>query len=60
MSPQVADAFVAGLHRAFYLMGGILVTGAIISFLRGERKQESPAPGRQAGVVSNAPESRDS
>jgi MFS family permease len=40
VSPQIAFAFVAGLHRAFLIMGGLLVLGAILCFLRGERQKE--------------------
>jgi EmrB/QacA subfamily drug resistance transporter len=44
VSPQVADAFVAGLQRAFFLFGGCLAIGLVVSFLRGERPKETPAP----------------
>ena len=37
VSPEVAGAFVSGLHRAFYLMGGLLVLGVVICLVQGER-----------------------
>jgi MFS family permease len=40
-SPEVATAFVAGLHRAFILLGTLLVVGAAISFVKGDRLRES-------------------
>ena len=40
VSPRVADAFVAGLHRAFLILGGLLVVGIVLSFLKGERAKE--------------------
>jgi MFS family permease len=43
-SPEVASAFVVGLHRAFILLGTLLVGGAAISFVKGERLRETPAP----------------
>ena len=47
VSPQIAFAFVSGLHRAFPILGGLLVVGALLSFLRGEREKEiSPASPR--------------
>ena len=48
VSPAVADAFVAGLHRAFWVMGTILAAGVLISIAREERKQPQAAPVRQA------------
>jgi MFS family permease len=41
VSPEVADAFVTGLHRAFYLMGGLLVLGVVICLVRGDRPRET-------------------
>jgi MFS family permease len=37
VSPQVADAFVAGLRLAFLLMGSLTTVGLVIAFIRGER-----------------------
>lgn len=48
VSPAVADAFVAGLHRAFYLLGGLLLVGAVICLARGERAAAAPPAGRPA------------
>ena len=45
VSPEVADAFLAGLRRAFFIMGGLLVFGLVVCILRGERaKAEAPQP----------------
>ena len=56
VSPEVADAFVAGLHRAFYLMGGLLVLGVVICLVRGERPTgtllaERPSKLSESGTV---------
>lgn len=39
VSPEVAGAFVSGLSRVFWLMGGLLVVGMVIVLLRGELRQ---------------------
>ena len=41
---DVGHAFVSGLHRAFMVLGGLLVVGLVISFVRGERLKEAPTP----------------
>ena len=46
VSPEVANAFVSRLHRAFFLMGGLLVVGFVVSFMKGERARETPSPVR--------------
>ena len=56
VSPAVADAFVAGLHRAFYLLGGLLALGAVICLARGEQTRgtapgDRPAQAREARPV---------
>ena len=38
VNPDVADAFVAGLKWAFWMMTGILLIGIILAVIRGERK----------------------
>ena len=44
VSPEVADAFLAGLRRAFLVMGCLLVFGMVICIARGERaKVVTPA-----------------
>lgn len=53
VTPEMAEAFVAGLKRAFLLMGCLLAGGAVLSFIRGERKsqegnQAQPAPAGEA------------
>ena len=60
VTPQVAEAFVAGLHRAFFLMACILAAGAVLSFLRGERKTQPAIPAQPARVSEAAPEAPDS
>ena len=47
VSPQVADAFVAGLQWAFLVMGGMLVVGIALAVVRGERRPEPAAMARQ-------------
>jgi EmrB/QacA subfamily drug resistance transporter len=49
-SPQVADAFVAGLRVAFLLMGGLTTLGLVITFFRGERASPEAAATRQPRV----------
>ena len=41
---EAQDAFTSGLRTAFLVMGVLLIVGIVISFLKGERVQESPAP----------------
>ncbi len=48
VSPAVADAFVAGLKGAFFLMAAMLLLGVVLAVIRGERKHGEPtAPRRQ-------------
>lgn len=49
-SPQVADAFVAGLRVAFLLMGGLTTLGLVITFFRGERASPEAAATHQPQV----------
>ena len=49
VSPEVADAFLAGLRRAFLVMGCLLVFGMVICIARGERAKivtpaQTPVP----------------
>ena len=37
VSPQVADAFIAGLRWAFLVQGGLLLLGIIVTIVKGER-----------------------
>ena len=55
VSPAVADAFVTGLHRAFYLMGGLLVLGVVICLVRGERPRETVPADRPAQLSESGP-----
>ena len=41
VSPEVATGFIAGLHRAFALMTGILLIGIVVCFLRGAGTRNS-------------------
>jgi MFS family permease len=43
VSPEVAGAFVDGLHNAFLLMGILLVVGMIICLVRGDAPRQVPA-----------------
>ena len=48
VSPDVADAFLAGLRLAFWLMASILVVGVVICLIRGERAEQKATPAQQA------------
>ena len=54
VSPEVAGAFVSGLHRAFLLMGVLLVVGMILCLVRGETPREMLA-GPEAETEGAAP-----
>ena len=43
VSPAVASAFVAGLKWSFWMMGGLLLVGIILSALRGGRPKPEQA-----------------
>ena len=44
VSPEISDAFLAGVRRAFFVMGSLLVFGMVICIARGERaKVVTPA-----------------
>ena len=51
VSPDVAGAFVAGLHRAFFLMGGLLVIGIGVCIVRGGGTREAAVTAQ--GAPSN-------
>ena len=55
VSPAVADAFVTGLHRAFYLMGGLLVLGVVICLVRGERPRGALLVDRPSQLSESGP-----
>ena len=55
VSPEVADAFVTGLHRAFYLMGGLLVLGVVICVVRGERPRTAVLAERPSQLSESGP-----
>ena len=46
VSTESAGAFVAGLHRAFFLLGAVLTLGMILTFLSGVKVKPLPTPGR--------------
>jgi EmrB/QacA subfamily drug resistance transporter len=51
VSPQVADAFVAGLRLAFLVLGSALTIGVVLTLIRGERaKATAPAATTRARV----------
>ena len=54
VSPEVADAFVAGLKWAFVLMAGMLLTGVALAVIRGERRRLEAAT-RPPAEPSQAP-----
>ena len=55
VSRAVADAFVTGLHRAFFLMGGLSVLGAVICLVRGERPRETVPADRPVQLSESGP-----
>ena len=55
VSPAVADAFVAGLRWAFWMMGGLLLVGIAFTVVKGERAK--PAPTAQPESVASEPAS---
>ena len=59
VSPEVAGAFVAGLNRVFWLMGGLLVVGMVIVLIRGERPQPAPDAIRRTGSRETASDARE-
>ena len=54
VSPEVSGAFISGLRWAFGLMGGILVVGIVISYLKGERPPSAPRTPRPAAVSESS------
>jgi uncharacterized membrane protein (DUF441 family) len=55
VSPAVADAFVAGLRWAFWMMGGLLLVGISLAVMRGGRPkpaQETRPESITAGPAS--------
>ena len=55
VSPDVADAFVAGLKWSFILMAAMLLTGVALAVIRGERRRPEPAtPPRREPAQSPA------
>ena len=52
---EILDAFVSGMRVAFVTMGGLVVLGAAVSFLKGGQRKpalEERADGRQVGSQS--------
>ncbi len=50
---QVADAFIAGMHRVFLAFGSLLLLAMVLSYLKGERVNEA-APGAPAPAHRSA------
>jgi EmrB/QacA subfamily drug resistance transporter len=55
VSPAVADAFVAGLRWAFWMMGGLLMVGISLAAIRGGRPQ--PAQEIRPESITSGPAS---
>ena len=49
---EIAAAFVAGMHRAFFVMGGLVALGVVCSFFKGDR----PTPEAGAAVAAEQEE----
>ena len=47
---EMAHAFVTGLHRVFMVLGGLMVIGVVLSFLKSEKVREALAPSPQPRV----------
>ena len=56
VNPDVAEAFVAGLKWAFWMMAGLLLVGIILSALRGGRPKPEPAAKPESITVRPASE----
>ena len=54
VSPEVSDAFVAGLKWAFILMAAMLFAGVVLAVIRGERRRPEPASQRSEPAESPA------
>ena len=48
---EVARAFVSGMHRAYLVLGGLLLVGVVISFFNGDRARGEKAEPVAAPVV---------
>lgn len=51
----VARAFVSGLHRAFLILGSLLLVGIVLSYFKGERVKEIAAPVSTMPVSKSLP-----
>jgi EmrB/QacA subfamily drug resistance transporter len=56
VSPQISDAFVAGLRVAFLMLGGCTTLGLAIAFLRGERARPVPDLKTQSSASGALPD----
>jgi MFS family permease len=56
VSPQISDAFVAGLRVAFLMLGGCTTLGLAIAFLRGERARPVPDLKSQSSASGALPD----
>ncbi len=51
-TPEATDAQLLGMHYAYLIMAGLVLTGALISFLRGKPAQPSPPVTTPEGSVA--------
>ncbi len=56
-SEEVARAFMAGLHWTFFVLGGLLILGIVLSFFKGERVKDSTEEAAVVAPVEPASES---
>ncbi len=54
VNPDVADAFVAGLKWAFWMMAGLLLVGITLAMLRGGRKTPAAEPQSEPQTTESA------
>ena len=50
---EIGAAFVAGMHRAFFVMGGLVALGVVLSFIKGDRV--TPEAGQAVVVEQDRP-----
>ena len=53
---EAGRAFVTGLHRAFMILGSLLLVGLALSLRKGEQAEETPAPSLQPQVSDSPPD----
>ena len=50
---EIGAAFVAGMHRAFFVMGGLVALGVVLSFIKGDRG--APEAGEAVAAARERP-----